>query len=202
MQSIQIPGCTRAAAAAVALLHFAVGAAPLQAAEDIHIESSRNGGLVEIRATADVAADRATAWRVLTDYGRYPEFIPDLRESRVVSRNGTTVIVEQVGSAALGPLRIPVEITFQIAESPPFALESRAIAGSVRTLESRYSLTAHGDGTRLTYSGSIRPALPLFGSLGQSTIEANIARQFRALVTEIERHPGVGADAASEAPGR
>ena len=24
-------------------------------------------------------ADGATAWRVLTDYNRYPEFIPDLR---------------------------------------------------------------------------------------------------------------------------
>ncbi len=78
-------------------------------------------------------ADVATAWRVLTDYDRYVEFIPDLRVSRVVARRGSTVTVEQSGDA-VWLFTWPLEITFEIDESPPSRLQSRAVAGSLRVL--------------------------------------------------------------------
>ena len=53
-------------------------ALPAAAAATIVVESERDGEAVNIRAKADLKADVATAWRVLTDYDRYVEFIPDL----------------------------------------------------------------------------------------------------------------------------
>ena len=176
------------------MLHLASGLAPARADDGILVESSRHGGVVEIRASAELGADRDTAWRVLTDYGRYAAFIPGMTESRVVSRSGPLVVVEQSGTAALGPLHIPIEITFQIVESAPGGIESRAVSGSLESLESRYTLSMRGQGSRLVYSGRVRPGFPLFGALGQSAVEANVAAQFRALVDEIERqHRGVPA---------
>ena len=67
-----------------------------------------------IRASVVLNADAATAWRVLTDYDRYTEFIPNLRVSRVVARQGTTVTVEQSGDAALWLFKMPLDITFEI----------------------------------------------------------------------------------------
>jgi carbon monoxide dehydrogenase subunit G len=105
----------------------------------------------------------------------------------VTSRNGNTVVVEQSGSATIGTFQIPVEVTFQVQESPQHRLDSRALSGSFRSLDSHYTLTPRGEGSRLSYDGEVRLPFPLFGSLGQSAIEANIARQFNALVDEIER---------------
>ena len=86
------------------MLRLALDPTPVGAAQGPRIESSRQDDVVAIHASADLAADRDTAWRVLTDYGRYADFIPDLSASRVVSRTGTDVIVEQSGKAvpALG----------------------------------------------------------------------------------------------------
>jgi hypothetical protein len=95
----------------------------------------------EIYASAVLNADVATAWRVLTDYNRYTEFIPDLRVSRVVARRGTTVTVEQSGDAALWLFKIPLDVIFEINEIPPTRLQSRAVAGSLHALASTYALT-------------------------------------------------------------
>jgi carbon monoxide dehydrogenase subunit G len=180
----QLPGSV---ALLVLLLHLPPALPPVGAEEVARVESNRQGDVVEIHASADLTADRDTAWRVLTDYGRYAAFIPGMRESRVVSRIGAKVIVEQTGTAALGPLHIPIEITFQILETRPDGIESRALSGSLHALDSRYTLSSREQGSRLVYVGRVRPGFPLFGSLGQSAVEANVARQFRALVDEIER---------------
>ena len=192
MRATRLPVLPRAATLLVLMPLVVAGFAPVHAGESAHVESSRHGDVVEIRASADLVADRDTAWRVLSDYGRYTGFIPRLRQSRVVSRDGTKVIVEQVGTAALGPLRIPIEITFEILESPPVGLASRALSGSLESLESRYTLSSREQGSRLVYTGRVRPGFPLLGSFGQAAVEANVAAQFHALVDEIERQHGGG----------
>jgi carbon monoxide dehydrogenase subunit G len=131
-------------------------------------------------------ADVATAWRVLTDYDRYAEFIPDLRVSRVVARRGSTVTVEQSGDAAW-LFRFPLEVTYEISEVPPSRLQSRAVAGSLRSLVSSYTLTPANPGTRLDYIGHVEPGFALFGQIEQTVVERNVARQFQALTDEIER---------------
>src|SRR5690606_11816354 len=85
MRARCLSSLTRSAAMLPALLQVALGLVPARAAEGAHVESSRHGDVVEIRAAADLAADRATAWRVLTDYGHYTAFIPGMSVSRVVS---------------------------------------------------------------------------------------------------------------------
>ena len=122
---------------AVFALAFSVASPQHAAAATISVATERQGDAIEIQASALLKADTATAWRKLTDYDRYTEFIPDLRVSRVRACHGTSVIVEQSGEAALWVLRMPLDITFDITEFPPNALESRAVAGSLRLLESR-----------------------------------------------------------------
>jgi carbon monoxide dehydrogenase subunit G len=191
--------CAPAALSAAFAVIFAIAMAlPAAAAATIVVESERDGEAVNIRAKADLKADVATAWRVLTDYDRYVEFIPDLRLSRVVARHGSTVTVEQSGDA-VWLFNWPLDITFEINETPPSRLQSRAVAGSLRVLLSSYWLTAVNSGTRLDYSGHVEPGFALFGKIEQAAVERNVARQFQALADEIERqganapaHPTVG----------
>ena len=85
------------------------------AAADVTIVAERDGDTIDVHASAVLKASVATAWSVLTDYGRYSEFIPDLRVSRVVAREGAKITVEQSGDAALWRFRIPIDVTFALA---------------------------------------------------------------------------------------
>jgi len=164
------------------------------AAAPVSVRTERRGDAVEIRASAALNADVATAWRVLTDYEGYTRFIPDLRTSRVVARRGGSVTVEQSGDARVWLLRFPLDITFEISESPMHSLHSRAVAGSMRMLESRYLLTPTSSGTRLEYTGRVAPGFEFFGRIEEHAVGENVARRFQALADEIERG---GADEGS-----
>ena len=172
--------------ATLLLALLAIAARPAPAAT-VSVQAERRGDTVDIRASAVLNADVATAWRVLTDYDGYARFVPDLTVSRVVARRGATVTVEQSGNARLWWLRIPLDITFEISESPPQVLQSRAVAGSMRSLESRYVLTPTSSGARLDYTGRVAPGFELFGQIEEYAVRQNIARQFQALADEIER---------------
>ncbi len=182
--------CARVARRALTMamaMVMAMGVAQAGAAATIDVTAERRGEGVEIHAHALLGADAASAWRVLTDYDRYAEFIPDLRMSRVIARRGTTVTVEQAGDARLWLLRTPLDITFEITESPPYGVQSRAVAGSLRALESRYLLTPASSGVHLDYTGDIASGFERFGHIEQYAVRHNVARQFQALADEIER---------------
>lgn len=186
------PGLRAQLALAAVLAGFAAAAlSPAACAATIAVESRRVGDVVHIHADAWLNADPATAWRVLTDYERYVEFIPDLRSSRIVARTGPKVTVAQSGDA-VWLFRWPLDITFEIVEQPPDRLHSRAVAGSLRALESRYALTAVDYGTRLDYDGDVDAGFALFERIEQAAVERNVARQFQALADEIERQAARG----------
>ena len=183
------------AAGLVARAHDAPAAA-------IAVDAQRQGDTIEIRASAVLHADATSAWRVLTDYERYVDFIPDLHTSRILARNGALVTVEQSGDASLWMLKVPVDVTFEVTESPPDRLSSRAIAGSLRAVSSSYLLTSGAAGLRLDYSGRIAPGFELFGRIEQAVVRRNVSRQFQALVDEIERRSAAAVRSATGAAPR
>jgi hypothetical protein len=121
-----------------------------------------------------------------------------LRVSRVVARHGPVVTVEQTGDAMFWMFRIPIAIRYEVTESPPNRLQSRATGGSLRALASSYVLTSMGSGIRLDYSGHIAPRFDLLGRIQQTAIRNSVEREFQALADEIERRSAVGADPASQ----
>jgi hypothetical protein len=162
--------------AALALV-LALAATQPAPAVTVTVNAERGVDGIDVRASAVLKTDGATAWRVLTDYDRYVDFIPDLRLSHVIARRGAMVTVEQSGDAALWMLKVPVQVTFEIKEFPPNRLQSRAVAGSLRALTSCYALTPVPSGIRLDYLGRVAPGFDLFGHVEQTAVEQNIKRQ-------------------------
>jgi hypothetical protein len=168
----------------LALLLFAPYAL---AAGEIAVDAVRRGEAIEISAQADLHADVHTAWRVLTDYDRYASFIPDLAVSRVLARDVRTAIVEQRGEARFLFLRYPLEVRLAIAEVPYRSVRSRSIAGNFRELQGLYELEPFPGGLRLLYSGRMVLSEGPPGLLDLTVVRLNAARQFEALVREIDR---------------
>jgi ribosome-associated toxin RatA of RatAB toxin-antitoxin module len=155
-------------------------------AADVAVEATRDGEAVEVEAVAEIAVGLARAWEVLTDYNRFSEFVPNLRESRVVSRKGANVVVEQKGAARFLFFSYPIEARLAVTEHPRQRIESRAVAGNFRELRSVYTLEPREGGMRLRYQGRLVPdfQLPLFQTY---VVRSNVEATFRALVEEIER---------------
>jgi hypothetical protein len=139
---------------------------------------------IVVRASARLDADVRTAWRVLTDYPRYSEFLPGVRRSAVVRRNGSSVVVDESLDLPLCALRVPVDVTWRIAESPPDALHSRGSADRT-SIDSHYALTSFPGGVRLDYVGRMMQSGAL-GMLGCTPAERMMAAGFDALASEIE----------------
>ena len=160
--------------------------------------ADRDDGAILLHGTALLSADVATAWRVLTDYARYGEFIQGLRHS-VVRRDGTRVTVVQTLSAPC-LLHVPVELTWRIVESPPEELHS-LLAEDRLSVDGRYRLAAQANGVRLDYSGRMTPARSLAG-LGCVPGERMMAAEFEALAAEIERQYAMAHGSQSRAGAR
>lgn len=157
------------------------------AADQVKVEARRDGEAVLIEAVARIAADRATAWEVLTGYDRYAEFIPDLKTSRILARSGNTAIVEQKGEAGYFLFHFRMEVTFSVTEEPSRAITSRAISGTFKEMTGGYVLADEGELLRLDYSGRLVPDFRLPPLIGTAAVRAAIQKQFGALVKEIQR---------------
>jgi carbon monoxide dehydrogenase subunit G len=167
------------------------------AAATVSISLANRADTIEIEGSAELNADAETAWRVLTDYERYVDFIPGLQESRVVARNGAIVTVEETGDVKLWQLHMPLDVTFEITEMAPTGLVSRVVAGDLRALNSRYALTPVGNGVRLEYTGKLGSGLALFGAIERLAVKENVALHFQALADEIERRSAAARDQSS-----
>jgi len=159
------------------------------AAEDLTVEASRKGALVEVRARASFEAPLSVVWTTLTDYERLPEFIPGLKKSRVISRIGSTAIVEQSGEARFLVFTFPIDVTLEATEQPPSSLRVRALAGNLRHLEGGYEVESDPNGPKvvLHWVGTIAPDVSLPPLIGEVLMRVSIEDQFTGMVREIER---------------
>jgi ribosome-associated toxin RatA of RatAB toxin-antitoxin module len=187
----------RTSSIAVALLAAAY-AAPGSAADDVSIEAERRGDSIEIRARALIAAPVALVWQVLTDYERLPGFIPGLAKSVIRERQGNRLVIEQTGEARFLMFSFPIEVRYEVVESAPNAISSRAIGGNLRRMNGRYALVPAsaepGQGAvLLRYDGEMEPSFDVPPFIGLVAVRSMVEQQFTAMVAEIERRAASGA---------
>ena len=174
-------------AASLALAVCIAPCAPA-AAQAIALETYRQGDAVNVYAEVRLDADPKIAWDVLSDYDHLAEFVPDMSYSRVLSRDGNKVIVEQKGEFGVLFFRQAIELKLEILETPHRTIVAHAVGGSFREMSGRYDLDeVRGGGVRIGYVGHFVPAFPLPTFLGIIGVRHTAAAQLSALVDEIVR---------------
>jgi len=164
-------------------------AATAQAAE-VTVNAARSGDVLQVEASAEFEGSLTRAWQVLTDYDRLAAFVPDLRVSRVVSRERNSALVEQRGAARLLFFSYPMDVRLAITEYPRERVESRAVAGNFREMQSTYTLEMREGRVLLRYSGRMVPDFYIPPLIGTLVLRHHVESAFRALVDEIERGQG------------
>ncbi|MEP6968991.1 MAG: SRPBCC family protein [Betaproteobacteria bacterium] len=175
----------------IALLPLAPATWAQPARDTIDVLAERQAGLIAVQARAMLRAPMAVIWRTLTDYEHLPAFIPGLASSRVVARNGAVVTVKQTGEARFLFLTVPIAVTLESTERPPYVVEVHRVAGSIRHLDGRYEATPQPNGqVLLRWSGTISADAELPPLIETALVRLSIQDQFTGMVHEIERRAG------------
>ncbi|MGV8893867.1 MAG: SRPBCC family protein [Burkholderiaceae bacterium] len=145
--------------------------------------------LFEIQVKGLVRATPQQTWAVLTDYGRLSEFVPDLLSSKLLSRCGDEVIVEQQGSLGFLFIRQTIHLVVRVTEHPFSMLNVALVEGDMRHYASCWELVpvALGAGTLITYRGSMEPDFFVPLLLGRVMVQADVRKMLTAVVAEVER---------------
>ena len=119
------------------LVFSLIATAPALAARSpVFVEVSRDGDTFRIDAALFAPVPLDLAWEVLTDFERMEQFVPNVRDSRILSRQGDRLTILQRGVARFGPLAFPFE-SERIVESRGHRRSARARSRAICAAWSR-----------------------------------------------------------------
>lgn len=141
-----------------------------------------------IASTGEVKAAQAVVWRILADYEHMPDYVPNLKSARVVSRNGDKVIVEQLGAARFLFFSHNIRLVVQVHEQAPNKFDVTLVEGDMKVYRCSWELVPLPDGgTRLLYSAAIAPKFYVPGMLEARLIRNDIATMMAAVLARLDR---------------
>ncbi len=172
-------------AMAAFLLADSAHAATETAIRSIDIAHDSDAYVANVVMFAPVVTD--VAWQVLTDFDHMAEWVPNVRESKVVVREPNAVTIEQHGVAKFGIASFPYVSVRHIEPDPPRTIRSTQIKGNMRRLESLMTLAPEGDGTKLVYHLEMVPGALAATVMSKEFLEHELREQFGAIIEEMVR---------------
>ena len=141
-----------------------------------------------VEASGTVKASPAAVWKVLTDYESMPEFVPDLKKNKVMTRTGNRAVIEQAGVARFLFLHRPIHLVVQAHEEPISSIDITLVTGDMKVYSCRWEMTALPDGgTRVSYTGRMVPKFYVPGMLGSNIIKRDIERMMKAVLERLDQ---------------
>lgn len=159
--------------------------APAGAAAETVVTVAKSGSAFSIDAASAVTAPPTIAWKVLTDYESYPEFVPNLSYSRQIGDR--PVRVEQRGEFRVLFFRKEVHVLLKVEESPPLRIVFRALGGNLKTLFTEISLEPNDSGTLVRYKSTIEPDFWVPPLITSAILRASVRNKLEAVADEIAR---------------
>lgn len=167
------------------LLAIGTGAAAQSPIRSIDIAEKDDGYVADVVMFAPVPT--AIAWDVLTDFDRMAGWVPNVKESKVLARDGNTLEIEQRGVAKFGVASFPYVSTRKMVLDPQKTVLATQIKGSMKRLQSLMKVSAEGSGTQLNYRLELVPSGLAALALSKDFLKHELTEQFTAIVGEMVR---------------
>lgn len=145
--------------------------------------------MYELDASGVVAAPLPRVWRILTNYERMTEFVPDLESCKVLSRNGNEVMIEQFGVARLLFMTRAIHLIVRATEQPMSAIDIALVSGDMKHYAARWELipVPETGGTKVVYKGRMMPNFYVPSLFGSKMIRSDVEHMMRAVLTRLDR---------------
>jgi ribosome-associated toxin RatA of RatAB toxin-antitoxin module len=127
------------------------------------------------------------AFDVLSDVDHMVDWVPNLRQSRVLRREGNVAIIEQVGLAQFGFLSFTFTTERRLELERPVSIRATQIRGDARRYNSFLRFEPDGAGTRIQYHAEFEPGILAGLVLDAEFFEHEIREQFTAMIREMVR---------------
>jgi carbon monoxide dehydrogenase subunit G len=154
-------------ASVAALLSIALPPETRAAEEPTALTVTRGAdGVFHVQGHFSVAAPRAVAWAVLTDYANLPAFVSSLRSSTVTTNGDGGLTVSQQAVGKLGPFSRSLHVTLRVVETDRQRIRFQDLSGSsFSSYVGTWEIAETASGVRVSYDLLARPlsAPPFFG---------------------------------------
>jgi ribosome-associated toxin RatA of RatAB toxin-antitoxin module len=117
-----------------------VATVPAIAGSDAPLTVIQNGSQLSVEGWLETRATREIAWSVLTDYARFPEFVPGIQANRVVESAGRIKTIEQRGEVVSGMFRLLYDGTMRVEESPDEGLVILFLSGPFKDVRGEWRM--------------------------------------------------------------
>jgi len=159
---------------------------PLQAWAEARVQVESKAAALYVEAEIDTTADSETAWAVLTDYNHWTEFIPDLLVSRVISRPGDPLQLEQRARIPSMP-NFPVVMILQVEETPLTRIRFYRTAGNVLAFAGEWLIEGESREVRLVYRAVLTPGFPMPPQASMEIFRNEAKVRMEAMAQEMAR---------------
>lgn len=160
-------------------------------AQDIAVQVAKNGGVVTVEAKLFAPVDIRIAWQVLCDFDQMAKFVPSIEQSRIISKPGEPLLLEQRGFARFGPFGVAFDTVRSVELVPHRVIKTRMLSGNMRRLEATMELAPAAGGTRMAYHAEVEPDFWLPPLLGPVFIRRETEEQLGAMIAEMKRRGAV-----------
>jgi ribosome-associated toxin RatA of RatAB toxin-antitoxin module len=159
-------------------------------AAETRISVREEGRFLTIQGQLSVPVNPATAWTVLTDYARFPEFVPGIHGSRILQQRNTMKMIEQSGMVTAGSFRMPFQGLAQVEElrreGQPDSIRIAFVSGPMKDVVGEWRLTP---GTPLELSYSLRMDImktPFPPPMAATIVEQQVRTWVEAVAREMQ----------------
>jgi hypothetical protein len=156
-----------------------------QALAEARVRVDTDAELIRVVAEIETRVHRDLAWQVLSDYGRWAEFVPDLQVCRVISGPGEPIRLEQRGRIPWLP-NFPLVMITQVKETPPRSIQFLRIAGNVRSFMGEWQIVGKNP-ARLVYRSLIEPGFALPPEVSIEIFRHDAKVRMEAMAREMAR---------------
>jgi ribosome-associated toxin RatA of RatAB toxin-antitoxin module len=166
-------------------LSATAAAAPEPFVRSAAVTRDKDGYVCEISLFAPVPP--ALAFDVFSDVDHMVDWVPNLRQSRTLKREGDTAVIEQVGLAQFGFLSFNFTTVRRLELERPVAIRARQVSGDARSYTSTLLLAPEGAGTRIQYHAEFEPGVLAELVFSTDFYRHEITEQFGAMIREMIR---------------
>jgi len=127
------------------------------------------------------------AFALLVDFEHMPDWVPSLRQTRVLKREAGRVTVEHHGVVHYGILAVPFASLREISFSSPDWIRTNQIEGTMQQHQSRMDFVSEGAGTRIDYHVQMVPSVLAAMVMNERRVAAELSEHCDAIAAEILR---------------
>lgn len=160
---------------------------PLAAAPVSEVSVTRLGEGYLVQVRMEVMGHQRLAWQVLTDYENLPLFVPGMLSSRIVSRQGDPVLLEQKGQSGVLFFRVVTKTVSRILETPETEIRFDLVSGNLKRMQGSWTLIPHDHATIVNYRAELIPEFALPPLIGPAMMSQNVKTMVAGVAREIER---------------